>query len=265
MFLLSARQRRSILGTYAVIAYLFTKQALLTLFRSQNALIAVRCVSPILLLGIFLPIVAQADALDDFIGQLPPADAVPAALDNLIDKLPAAEKAPVESVSPMAPATKPVDPVPVVALIPTGVSVSAVDPTPVALTPIARLQEVALSAISFVGKPYVYGSSNPDVGFDCSGLVQYVLAQSGVKKLPRTSTEMYEASSPINPEDLVVGDLLFFDSRGGVEVNHVGIYVGEGRFIHAPSSGGFVRLDRLDKDYWRKALVAGRRVLRLDR
>jgi cell wall-associated NlpC family hydrolase len=138
------------------------------------------------------------------------------------------------------------------------------DPTPVALKPLAKLQEAALSAISFVGKPYVYGSSNPDIGFDCSGLVQYVLVQAGVRKLPRTSAEMYEASSPINPEDLVVGDLLFFDSHGGVEVNHVGIYVGEGRFIHAPSSGGFVRLDRLQQDYWRKALVAGRRVLNLE-
>ena len=133
-----------------------------------------------------------------------------------------------------------------------------------ALTPIARLQEVALSAISFVGKPYVYGSSNPDVGFDCSGLVQYVLAQSGVKKLPRTSAEMYDASSAINPEDLTVGDLLFFDSGGGININHVGIYVGEGRFIHAPSSGNFVRLDKLEQDYWQKAFVGGRRVLKID-
>ena len=107
------------------------------------------------------------------------------------------------------------------------------DPTPLALKPIAKLQEAALSAISFVGKPYVFGSSNPDVGFDCSGLVQYVLLQSGVKKLPRSSLEMYDNSSPIEVENLVVGDLLFFRTSNS-QINHVGIYVGEGRFIHAP-------------------------------
>ena len=84
------------------------------------------------------------------------------------------------------------------------------DPTPLALKPIAKLQEAALSAISFVGKPYVYGSSNPDVGFDCSGLVQYVLLQSGVKKLPRSSLEMYEHSSPIEVDNLVAVIYCFF-------------------------------------------------------
>ncbi len=138
------------------------------------------------------------------------------------------------------------------------------DPTPLALKPIAKLQEAALSAISFVGKPYVYGSSNPDVGFDCSGLVQYVLLQSGVKKLPRSSLEMYENSSPIEVDNLVVGDLLFFQTANANQVNHVGIYVGEGRFIHAPSSGNFVRLDKLEQSYWQKAFAGGRRVLSLE-
>ena len=78
------------------------------------------------------------------------------------------------------------------------------DPTPFALKPIAKLQEAAIAAMSFVGKPYVFGSSNPDVGFDCSGLVQYVLLQSGVKKLPRSSLEMYENSSPIEVDNLAI-------------------------------------------------------------
>lgn len=137
------------------------------------------------------------------------------------------------------------------------------DPTPLALKPIAKLQEAALSAISFVGKPYAYGSSNPDVGFDCSGLVQYVLLQSGVKKLPRSSLEMYDNSSPIEVDNLVVGDLLFFRTSNS-QINHVGIYVGEGRFIHAPSSGNFVRLDKLEQSYWQKAFAGGRRVLSLE-
>jgi hypothetical protein len=139
-----------------------------------------------------------------------------------------------------------------------------IDPTPLALKPIAKLQEAAIAAISFVGKPYVYGSSNPDVGFDCSGLVQYVLLQSGVKKLPRSSLEMYENSSPIELENLVVGDLLFFQTNHAGQINHVGIYVGEGRFIHAPSSGNFVRLDKLEQGYWQQAFVGGRRVLKLE-
>ena len=137
------------------------------------------------------------------------------------------------------------------------------DPTPLALKPIAKLQEAAIAAISFVGKPYAYGSSNPDVGFDCSGLVQYVLLQSGVKKLPRSSVEMYENSSPIEVDNLVVGDLLFFRTSNS-QINHVGIYVGEGRFIHAPSSGNFVRLDKLEQSYWQKAFAGGRRVLSLE-
>ena len=137
------------------------------------------------------------------------------------------------------------------------------DPTPLAIKPLATLQEAAIAAISFVGKPYVYGGSTPDVGFDCSGLVQYVLLQSGVKKLPRTSLEMYQNSSPISTDALVVGDLLFFQTNGSSQINHVGIYVGEGRFIHAPSTGNFVRLDKLAQRYWQKAFVGGRRVLTL--
>ncbi|PTQ87529.1 C40 family peptidase [Agitococcus lubricus] len=137
------------------------------------------------------------------------------------------------------------------------------DPTPVALKPIAKLQEAAMAAISFVGKPYSFGGSNPDTGFDCSGLVQYVLDQSGIKKLPRTSREMYQYSRPVDNDSLVVGDLLFFQTNNSEQVNHVGIYVGEGRFIHSPSTGNVIRLDRLDQSYWQKAFVGARRVLDL--
>ena len=138
------------------------------------------------------------------------------------------------------------------------------DPTPLALTPVAKLQEAAIAAISFVGKPYFFGGTNPDIGFDCSGLVQYVLLQSGVKKLPRTSREMYEHSSPIDSENLVVGDLVFFQTNNANQINHVGIYVGEGRFIHAPSTGNVIRLDKLAHNYWQKSFAGGRRVLSLE-
>ena len=132
------------------------------------------------------------------------------------------------------------------------------DPTPVALTPVAKLQEAAIAAISFVGKPYFFGGTNPDIGFDCSGLVQYVLLQSGVKKLPRTSREMYEHSSPIDNDNLVVGDLVFFQTNNANQINHVGIYV------HAPSTGNVIRLDKLAHNYWQKSFAGGRRVLSLE-
>jgi cell wall-associated NlpC family hydrolase len=138
------------------------------------------------------------------------------------------------------------------------------DPTPIALKPIAKLQEAAISAISFVGKPYFGGGTNPDDGFDCSGLVQYVLMQSGLRKLPRTSRDMYEASSPVEVEHMVVGDLVFFDTNNAKQVNHVGIYVGEGRFIHAPSTGNTIRLDKLAQNYWQKTFIGARRVLKLE-
>jgi cell wall-associated NlpC family hydrolase len=138
------------------------------------------------------------------------------------------------------------------------------DPTPLALKPIATLQEAAMAAISFVGKPYFWGGTNPNEGFDCSGLVQYVLMQSGVKKLPRTSRDMYAASNPIDAENLAVGDLVFFDTNNSGQVNHVGFYVGEGRFIHAPSTGNTIRLDKLAQNYWQKTFIGARRVLKLE-
>jgi cell wall-associated NlpC family hydrolase len=75
---------------------------------------------------------------------------------------------------------------------------------------------------------------------------------------------MYENSSPIEVENLVVGDLLFFQTSNANQINHVGIYVGEGRFIHAPSRETFVRLDKLEQSYWQKAFAGGRRVLSLE-
>lgn len=138
------------------------------------------------------------------------------------------------------------------------------DPTPVALKPLFKLQEAAMAAMSFVGKPYFWGGTNPDQGFDCSGLVQYVLLQAGIKKIPRTSRDMFENSKPVDSENLVVGDLVFFDTNNTKQVNHVGIYVGEGRFIHSPSTGNVIRLDKLAQHYWQKNFIGAGRVLSLE-
>ena len=120
---------------------------------------------------------------------------------------------------------------------------------------------VLMRAIGLVGTPYRYGGNTPESGFDCSGLVTYVYRDMLDLRLPRTSRELADVQGPrIAPEKLAAADLVFFGSKGNV--SHVGIYVGEGRFVHAPSTGGTVRLDRLDGPYWRDHYSGAKRVLR---
>ena len=120
---------------------------------------------------------------------------------------------------------------------------------------------VLMRAISLVGTPYRYGGNTPDGGFDCSGLVNYVYRDMLDLRLPRTSRDLAAVQGPrLAPERLAPADLVFFG--GSDNVSHVGIYVGEGRFVHAPSSGGTVRLDHLDGPYWRDHYSGAKRVLR---
>lgn len=124
----------------------------------------------------------------------------------------------------------------------------------------AAANAVLMRAISLVGTPYRYGGNTPEGGFDCSGLVNYVYRDMLDLRLPRSSRELARWQGPrIAPDRLATADLVFFGSGG--EVSHVGIYVGEGRFVHAPSSGGTVRLDRLDGPYWRTHYSGAKRVL----
>ena len=118
-------------------------------------------------------------------------------------------------------------------------------------------ERAAAQALKMVGKPYRYGGSTP-AGFDCSGLVQYSFKQAGVA-LPRATDEQLRASQPLRGQHLRRGDLLFFDQEGKKK-SHVGIYLGDGRFVHAPSSGKSVRTDRLDSTYWKKHLAEARRI-----
>lgn len=120
---------------------------------------------------------------------------------------------------------------------------------------------VLMRAISLVGTPYRYGGNTPEGGFDCSGLVNYVYRDTVDLRLPRTSRELAGFQGPrVDPDRLAAGDLVFFAQSGSV--THVGIYVGEGRFVHAPSTGGTVRLDRLDGPYWQDHYSGAKRVLR---
>lgn len=124
----------------------------------------------------------------------------------------------------------------------------------------AAANAVLMRAISLVGTPYRYGGNTPEGGFDCSGLVNYVYRDMLDLRLPRTSRDLAAYQGPrISPDHLTTADLVFFGSSG--KVSHVGIYVGEGRFVHAPSTGGTVRLDRLDGPYWRDHYSGAKRVL----
>lgn len=119
---------------------------------------------------------------------------------------------------------------------------------------------VLMRAISLVGTPYRYGGNTPESGFDCSGLVNYVYRDMLDLRLPRTSRELAAWQGPrIDENRLTAADLVFFGSDG--DVSHVGIYVGEGRFVHAPRTGGTVRLDRLDGPWWRDHYSGAKRVL----
>lgn len=126
---------------------------------------------------------------------------------------------------------------------------------------IAAANDVLFRAMALVGTPYHWGGNTPAGGFDCSGLVDYIYRNATGLQLPRTSGEMagMDARKVKRMTGLVSGDLVFFDIGG--HISHVGVYVGKGRFVHAPNSGGTVRLDDIDGPYWREHFAYGRRVL----
>jgi cell wall-associated NlpC family hydrolase len=128
---------------------------------------------------------------------------------------------------------------------------------PLSSTPTAA-DRAASHALKMVGAPYRYGGSAPSRGFDCSGLVQYSFKQAGVS-LPHNTDQQRRVSKAVRLSELRRGDLLFFDEKGK-KSSHVAIYVGDGVFVHAPSSGKRVRSDRLDSPYWRKQLPEARRI-----
>ena len=113
------------------------------------------------------------------------------------------------------------------------------------------------TALSLRGVPYRNGGSDP-TGFDCSGFTQYVFGQHGVA-LPRGVREQFRAGMAIRPEEVRAGDLIFF-SIDGAGASHVGIVVGGDEFVHAPSSTGVVRVERMGSSYWAPRFVGARRV-----
>jgi NlpC/P60 family len=120
-------------------------------------------------------------------------------------------------------------------------------------------EEISIQAMSLVGIPYRWGGNTPDSGFDCSGLVRYVVSRAASVNLPRTTADMSGRGQSIEPDEIAPGDLIFFNTTGRAH-SHVGIYVGKLRFVNAPSTGGTVRLDYLTNPYWAKRFDGIRRV-----
>ena len=126
---------------------------------------------------------------------------------------------------------------------------------PPAITP----RELVMQALGYLGIRYKYGGSSPDTGFDCSGLVRYVVSQAIGMVLPRDARSISEHGANVSTEELQPGDLVFFNTMRR-PYSHVGIYVGDQRFIHAPASGGAVELVNMTGGYWQSRFDGARRL-----
>ena len=121
-------------------------------------------------------------------------------------------------------------------------------------------QTVIKTAKKMLGVKYRYGGTSPNQGFDCSGFVQYSHRSAGIY-LPRTTGLQYKATKSISRRYLKAGDLVFFKTSPSRAVSHVGIYLGDNKFIHAPSSGKHVKISSMKEKYWRKRFTGAGRVL----
>ena len=140
---------------------------------------------------------------------------------------------------------------------PAPVAGAAGSPSPTPRGP-SGAYEVTGTALRLRGTPYRNGGSDP-AGFDCSGFVKYVFGENGVS-VPRTVSEQFQAGRHVDAQSLQAGDLVFFTTVGP-GASHVGIVIGGDEFVHAPSSAGEVRVERLSASYWSTRFVGARRVL----
>lgn len=115
-------------------------------------------------------------------------------------------------------------------------------------------------AKNFIGLPYRFGGTSPVSGFDCSGFMQYVYKQNADVDLPRTSQAMASSGHYVSRDQLKAGDMVFFRTHGG-SISHVGMYIGDNQFIHAPRTGRSIEITSLDNSYWSKTFATARRVL----
>lgn len=120
--------------------------------------------------------------------------------------------------------------------------------------------EISKTALGLIGVEYKFGGNTPDTGLDCSGFVRYVFQHSTGISLPRSAREQARVGKPIDKSQLEPGDLVFFNTRR-FQFSHVGVYLGDNRFIHSPSRGGSVEVVRLDNSYWQKTFNGARRII----
>ncbi|MFA7351745.1 MAG: C40 family peptidase [Methylotenera sp.] len=122
-----------------------------------------------------------------------------------------------------------------------------------------RAREVLVNALNLTGIRYQYGGNSPETGFDCSGFVRYVYQQAANLSLPHSARAISQLGKTIPKHDLKPGDLVFFNTLKSA-FSHVGIYLGNNRFIHSPSSGGGVRVEDMQNTYWTKRFNGAQRL-----
>lgn len=120
-------------------------------------------------------------------------------------------------------------------------------------------KEVVYAARQQLGLPYIWGGEDPNRGFDCSGLIKYTFEEFNVE-LPHRADLQFNYGTPVSRNDLQPGDIVFFRT-GGYPIGHVGIYAGNGNFIHAPRRGRPVTLESMNSSYYRQRFVGARRIL----
>lgn len=120
-------------------------------------------------------------------------------------------------------------------------------------------QELGTRALSLLGIHYRYGGNSPDTGFDCSGFVRHVVGDVLGLRLPRSARDISQVGAPVTKDELQPGDLVFFNTLRRT-FSHVGIYLGDHRFVHAPARGGEVRVDDMRQRYWLSRFNGARRI-----
>ena len=128
---------------------------------------------------------------------------------------------------------------------------------------VERTSDLVVTAVGFLGVPYRRGGNTAETGFDCSGFVRAMYNQTVGHLLPRRAEEQAAATEKIDRNELKPGDLVFFNTMRRT-FSHVGIYVGEGKFIHSPRTGAQVRVEDMNGSYWKRRFDGARRVLSAD-
>lgn len=147
------------------------------------------------------------------------------------------------------------------------VKVKSEQPTTIASAHKVRVQKAQKTAMNKlmgqIGKPYRWGGTSPVTGFDCSGLVYYAYKDLVKFRIPRTANEMYHLrdASSVDRGELETGDLVFFRTQGRGTADHVGVYVGNGKFIQSPRTGQDIQITSLSEDYWQRHYVGAKRVM----